>query len=206
MIFQGRKSDSYLLSPRGTGCTVPFVFTAVVLSAVVVLPFLFLFLLSPMQYWLMKSEPDEVSFADLMAAPDKTLAWFGVRNYQARNFMRDQMRVGDGVLFYHSSCAVPGVAGIAEVVSNAYPDASQFDAASPYFDAKATLETPRWVAVDVRAVEAGRLVPLTELRTVEALEDMVLLQKGSRLSISPVRAAEWRAVVALIRNHLYKNA
>jgi predicted RNA-binding protein with PUA-like domain len=197
MIFQGRKPDSYLLSPRGMGFVVPFGFTAV---SVLFSFLLFSSLLStPMQYWLMKSEPDEVCFDDLMAAPDATLAWFGVRNYQARNFMRDQMRVGDGVLFYHSSCAVPGVAGIAEVASGAYPDASQFDSASPYFDAKATQESPRWVSVDVRALETGRLVPLTELRGVEALEDMVLLQKGSRLSISPVRAAEWRAIVALVR-------
>lgn len=152
-----------------------------------------------MQYWLMKSEPDEVSFDDLLAAPERTLAWFGVRNYQARNFMRDQMRVGDGVLFYHSSCAVPGVAGIAEVASTAYPDASQFDPASHYFDAKATEETPRWTSVDVRAVARGRFVPLTELRAMDALEGMVLLQKGSRLSISPVSAGQWRAIVAAVR-------
>lgn len=152
-----------------------------------------------MQYWLLKSEPDEVSFDDLLAAPERTLAWFGVRNYQARNFMRDQMRVGDGVLFYHSSCAVPGVAGIAEVASTAYPDASQFDPASHYFDAKATEETPRWTSVDVRAVAQGRFVPLTELRAMDALEGMVLLQKGSRLSISPVSAGQWRAIVAAVR-------
>lgn len=152
-----------------------------------------------MQYWLMKSEPDEVSFDDLLAAPERTLAWFGVRNYQARNFMRDQMRVGDGVLFYHSSCAVPGVAGIAEVASTAYPDASQFDPASHYFDAKATQETPRWTSVDVRAVAQGRFVPLTELRAMDALEGMVLLQKGNRLSISPVSAGQWHATVAAVR-------
>ena len=163
------------------------------------IPFLFLTIPENMQYWLMKSEPDEVSFEDLMAAPGSTLAWFGVRNYQARNFMRDQMAVGDGVLFYHSSCAVPGVAGMAEVVSTAYPDASQFDAGSQYFDAKATLETPRWVSVDVKAVEQGRFVPLTELRTIDALEGMALLAKGSRLSISPVTAGQWRAIVTVMR-------
>jgi predicted RNA-binding protein with PUA-like domain len=152
-----------------------------------------------MAYWLMKSEPDEVSFDDLLAAPGKTLGWFGVRNYQARNFMRDQMRVGDGVLFYHSSCAVPGVAGIAEVTSAAYPDATQFDKASPYFDPKATPETPRWVSVDVTAVEAGRYLPLAALREMPALEEMVLLQKGSRLSISPVTAGQWRAVLKALR-------
>jgi predicted RNA-binding protein with PUA-like domain len=152
-----------------------------------------------MRYWLMKSEPDEVSFDDVLAAPQQTVSWFGVRNYQARNFMRDAMSVGDGVLFYHSSCAVPGVAGIAEVASSPYPDASQFDSSSPYHDPKATPENPRWISVDVRAVEEGRYLPLTELRTVAALEDMVLLQKGSRLSVSPVTAAEWNAIVALVR-------
>jgi predicted RNA-binding protein with PUA-like domain len=152
-----------------------------------------------MRYWLMKSEPDEVSFDDVLAAPHQTVAWYGVRNYQARNFMRDAMSVGDGILFYHSSCAVPGVAGVAQVASNPYPDASQFDPTSPYHDPKATQETPRWTSVDVRALEQGRFVPLSELRTVAALEDMVLLKKGSRLSVSPVTQAEWNAVNALMR-------
>jgi len=150
-----------------------------------------------MPYWLMKSEPDEVSFDDVLAAPGQTVAWFGVRNYQARNFMRDGMQVGDGVLFYHSSCAVPGVAGIAVVASTPYPDASQFDAASPYHDPKATPETPRWISVDVKAVAQGRYLPLTELRGVPELEDMVLLQKGSRLSVSPVTAGQWKRILAL---------
>ncbi|KFI08907.1 EVE domain-containing protein [Massilia sp. BSC265] len=152
-----------------------------------------------MRYWLMKSEPDEVSFDDVLAAPQGTVSWFGVRNYQARNFMRDAMSVGDGILFYHSSCAVPGVAGIAEVASGPYPDATQFDASSPYHDPKATQENPRWISVDVRALEAGRYLPLGELRTIAALEDMVLLQKGSRLSVSPVTPGQWNAIVALIR-------
>lgn len=150
-----------------------------------------------MRYWLMKSEPDEVSFDDVLAAPGRTVAWFGVRNYQARNFMRDGMRVGDGVLFYHSSCAVPGVAGIARVASNPYPDASQFDKAGKYFDPKATPEQPRWISVDVQAVAAGRYLPLTEMRTVPELEDMVLLQKGSRLSISPVTPGQWQRILEL---------
>ena len=150
-----------------------------------------------MRYWLMKSEPDEVSFADVLAAPGRTVAWFGVRNYQARNFMRDGMQVGDGVLFYHSSCAVPGVAGIATVASGPYPDASQFDPASPYHDPKATREQPRWISVDVTAVAAGRYLPLTEMRGVPQLEDMVLLQKGSRLSISPVTAGQWARILEL---------
>lgn len=152
-----------------------------------------------MRYWLMKSEPDEVSFDDVLAAPDATVAWFGVRNYQARNFMRDAMQAGDGVLFYHSSCAVPGVAGLAEVASGPYPDATQFDPASKYHDPKATPESPRWISVDVRAVEQGRYLPLSEMRSVPALEDMVLLQKGSRLSISPVTRPQWDAVVVLLR-------
>ena len=107
--------------------------------------------------------------------------------------------VGDGVLFYHSSCAVPGVAGMAEIASAAYPDASQFDRHSPYFDPKATLETPRWVSVDVTAVEQGRYLPLAEMREMAALEEMVLLQKGSRLSVSPVTAGQWRAVLKALR-------
>ncbi|MDY0977977.1 EVE domain-containing protein [Massilia sp. CFBP9012] len=152
-----------------------------------------------MRYWLMKSEPDEVSFDDVLSAPGQTVAWFGVRNYQARNFMRDAMAVGDGVLFYHSSCAVPGVAGLAEIASGPYPDATQFDPSSHYHDPKATPETPRWISIDVRAREAGRYLPLAEMRTVPALDGMVLLQKGSRLSISPVTRSEWDAVVKLVR-------
>lgn len=148
-----------------------------------------------MRYWLMKSEPDEVSFDDVLAAPGHTVAWFGVRNYQARNFMRDAMAVGDGVLFYHSSCAEPGVAGIAEVASAAYPDQSQFEAGGKYYDPKASLEQARWISVDVRAIEKTRFLPLTEMRAMPALEDMVLLQKGSRLSISPVTPAQWKAIM-----------
>jgi len=152
-----------------------------------------------MRYWLMKSEPDDVSFDDVLAAPDRSVAWYGVRNYQARNFMRDAMSVGDGVLFYHSSCAVPGVAGIAEVASGPYPDATQFDPASRYHDPKATPETPRWISIDVRALERGRYLPLSAMRNVAALDDMALLKKGSRLSVSPVTEAEWNAIVALVR-------
>jgi predicted RNA-binding protein with PUA-like domain len=150
-----------------------------------------------MRYWLMKSEPDEVSFDDVLKAQDKTVAWFGVRNYQARNFMRDQMQVGDGVLFYHSSCAVPGVAGIARIASGAYPDASQFEEGDKYFDPKATHENPRWISVDVQAVAQGRYLPLTELRGAPELEDMVLLQKGSRLSVSPVTPVQWKRILEL---------
>jgi predicted RNA-binding protein with PUA-like domain len=152
-----------------------------------------------MQYWLMKSEPDEVSIDDVMAAQDKTVPWFGVRNYQARNFMRDAMQVGDGVLFYHSSCPEPGIAGIAEVVSGPYPDATQFDKKSPYFDAKASQETPRWISVDVKGVRKTRLLSLAELRTIPDLEDMVVLQKGSRLSITPVTAGQWKKLMTLLK-------
>lgn len=152
-----------------------------------------------MQYWLMKSEPDEVSIDDVMSAKDRTVPWFGVRNYQARNFMRDAMQPGDGVLFYHSSCPEPGIAGIAEVVSGPYPDATQFDPKSHYYDAKATQEQPRWISVDVKGVRKTRLLSLAEMRTLSQLEDMVVLQKGSRLSITPVTAAQWKHVLALLK-------
>ncbi|HEX8403549.1 MAG TPA: EVE domain-containing protein [Duganella sp.] len=151
-----------------------------------------------MQYWLMKSEPDEVSIDDVMAAKDHTTPWFGVRNYQARNFMRDQMQDGDGVLFYHSSCPEPGIAGLAVIVGVPYPDATQFDKKSKYYDAKATPEQPRWISVDVKGTEKTRLLSLAEMRTIPALEDMVVLKKGSRLSITPVTAAQWKAVVKLL--------
>ena len=149
-----------------------------------------------MKYWLMKSEPSEVSIDDALrigAAP-----WFGVRNYQARNFMRDQMQVGDGVLFYHSSCDEPGVVGIAEVASTPYPDATQFDANSHYYDPKATPENPRWILVDVKAIRKTRVLSLAEMRANEDLTSMVVLQKGSRLSITPVTAAEWKTVLKLL--------
>jgi predicted RNA-binding protein with PUA-like domain len=152
-----------------------------------------------MQYWLMKSEPDEVGIDDVMSAKGKTVPWFGVRNYQARNFMRDAMQVGDGVLFYHSSCPEPGIAGIAEVASGPYPDATQFDPKSHYYDAKATPEQPRWISVDVKGVRKTRLLSLAEMRTLPQLEDMVVLQKGSRLSITPVTPAQWKHVMALLK-------
>lgn len=148
------------------------------------------------RYWLMKSEPDEASIDHLAAAPGQTLPWTGVRNYQARNFMRDAMRPGDGVLFYHSSCAVPGVAGLAQVASIAYPDATQFDPASPYFDPKSNPANPRWLHVDVRLMRrAAHLLPLTEMRQMPQLAAMPLLKPGNRLSITPVTPAEWQAIV-----------
>ena len=147
-----------------------------------------------MRYWLMKSEPDECSIDDVLTAPGRRTPWSGVRNYQARNFMRDEMRVGDGVLFYHSSCAEPGIAGIAQVASAAYTDETQFDRKSPYFDPAAKREAPRWVNVDVRALRKTRLVPLAELREHKALAKMVLLRPGNRLSITPVSAAQWKYI------------
>jgi predicted RNA-binding protein with PUA-like domain len=150
------------------------------------------------QYWLMKSEPDDVSIDDLAAMPNQTVAWYGVRNFQARNFMKDQMRVGDGVLFYHSSCPEPGVAGIAEVASSAYPDATQFDASSEYHDPKSSHERPRWYNVDVKLVRKTRLLPLKTMRERPELSTMRVLQRGNRLSITPVTPEEWRAVLALL--------
>lgn len=147
------------------------------------------------QFWLMKSEPDEFSIDDLARAPRRTTAWFGVRNYQARNFMRDAMRVGDGVLFYHSSCEVPGIAGIARVASAAYPDATQFDRKSPYYDAKSRPEAPRWLNVDVAFERKTRLMPLEEMRGYPELADMVVLKRGNRLSITPVSARQWRFIL-----------
>jgi predicted RNA-binding protein with PUA-like domain len=147
-----------------------------------------------MNYWLMKSEPAEVSVDDLSKLPNKTVAWFGVRNYQARNFMRDEMRLGDGVLFYHSSCAEPGIAGIAIVASKAYPDSTQFDATSKYFDAKASIDSPRWMLVDVKLVRKTKLFPLSMMRTRPELKQMVLLKPGSRLSITPVTEQEWQFI------------
>ena len=144
-----------------------------------------------MTYWLMKSEPDEVSIDDLAARPGQTVPWFGVRNYQARNFMRDAMVLGDHAFFYHSGCAEPGIAGLCAVCSAPYPDATQFDPASPYFDAKAKPENPRWMLVDVRLVAKTRYVPLAELRRHRELAGMRLLAPGNRLSITPVTADEW---------------
>jgi predicted RNA-binding protein with PUA-like domain len=150
---------------------------------------------APRQYWLMKSEPDEASIDDLAAAPGQTLPWTGVRNYQARNFMRDAMCAGDGVLFYHSSCAEPGIAGLARVAGGLAPDETQFDPGSPYFDPRSTRQVPRWLKVDVRLERKTRLLPLAELRQAPELASMRVLQRGNRLSIAPVTPAEWQAVL-----------
>jgi predicted RNA-binding protein with PUA-like domain len=145
-------------------------------------------------HWLMKSEPDECSIDDALAAPKAIVPWTGVRNYQARNYMRDQMKPGDGVLFYHSSCAEPGIAGVAEVASAPYPDPTQFDRKSEYYDPASKKEAPRWVMVDVRALRKTRLVPIAELRAHAPLAGMAVLRKGNRLSITPVTDAEWRYI------------
>lgn len=144
------------------------------------------------KYWLMKSEPDVFSFSDLKKRPKKTEPWNGVRNYQARNFMRDEMQEGDLILFYHSSCEVPGVAGIARVNSKPYPDSTQFDSKSEYFDPKATKEAPRWFLVDVSFEEDLKThVSLEQLKTFDELKEMRLLQRGNRLSILPVTREEF---------------
>jgi predicted RNA-binding protein with PUA-like domain len=149
-----------------------------------------------MRYWLMKSEPDAFSIDDLARA--RTEPWTGVRNYQARNFMRDGMKPGDGVLFYHSSCPEPGLVGIAEVASDTYPDPTQYDRKSGYFDAKATPENPRWMLVDVAFKrKLKRTIRLDELKQQAALEDFALLQRGNRLSVLPVTKAQWNAILAL---------
>ena len=150
-------------------------------------------------YWLMKSEPGEFSIDDLARSPKQTTAWFGVRNYQARNHMRDDMRIGDRAFFYHSSCPEPGIAGIVEISRLAYPDATQFDPKSPYYDAKSTRDAPRWVHVDVKLVRRTNLVPLQALRDTPGLDEMVTLRRGNRLSITPVTASEWKIIERLIR-------
>ena len=150
------------------------------------------------QYWLMKSEPDVYSFDDLWKAKKRTTFWDGVRNYTARNFMRNDMRVGDGVLYYHSNAKPPGIAGLAEVASEAYADPTQFDPQDGHFDPKSPRDDPRWSGVDVRAIERlPAFVSLEDLRADPRLADMVVLRRGNRLSITPVSAAEWKRIRAL---------
>lgn len=150
------------------------------------------------RYWLIKTEPNMYSFADLLAEPEQTTMWDGIRNYQARNLMRDDMKPGDPVLFYHSQVSPPATVGLAEVASEAYPDPTQFDPASRYYDEKATLEQPRWFLVDIRAVRPlARHVSLAEAKADPALADMVLVQRGTRLSVQPVREAEFQRMLQL---------
>lgn len=151
-----------------------------------------------MRYWLMKSEPSVFGVDDLAKRPKKTEPWNGVRNYQARNFMRDDMKRGDLVFFYHSSCPQPGIAGIAKVSRNGYPDETQFDAGGEYFDPKATRENPRWVNVDITLVRKTPLIGIQELRSHPELASMQILKRGNRLSITPVSPQEWQFILSLI--------
>ena len=149
-----------------------------------------------MNHWLMKSEPEAFSIDDLKRK--KREAWDGVRNYQARNFMRDGMRPGDQVFFYHSNCTVPGIVGIAEVATDAYPDPSQFDPKSKYFDPGSSRDNPRWMLVDVKFVKKfKRTISLDEMKSDPALDGMALLRKGNRLSVMPVEATHWRHILTL---------
>jgi predicted RNA-binding protein with PUA-like domain len=154
-----------------------------------------------MAYWLFKSEPSCYSFADLMAAPDRTTGWDGVRNFQARNFLRDEIAVGDGVLFYHSSADPPAIAGFAKVVRPGHPDPTAFDPGAEHYDPRSDADHPVWYQVAIRAERAiDPPLELPLLRTVPALHGMELLRKGSRLSIQRVAPAEWEAIVALVRS------
>ena len=145
-----------------------------------------------MRYWLIKSEPTTYGIEHM--ARDKKTSWGGVRNYQARNFMRDQMKVGDKAFFYHSACEEPGITGIVEVSAAAHPDETQFDKKSPYYDAASKREEPRWMNVEFKFVKKTPFVPLSELRKHRKLEKMRLLQPGSRLSITPVDPEEWKYI------------
>tara|TARA_R100001377_G_scaffold76491_1_gene53387 strand:- start:1141 stop:1599 length:459 start_codon:yes stop_codon:yes gene_type:complete len=148
-------------------------------------------------YWLLKTEPAECSIEDLAAQPTKVVVWEGVRNYQARNFLR-QMHEGDEVLVYHSSCKLIGVAGTARISRTVYPDPAQFDPESPYFDPKSSLDLPRWDAVDVVFVQKfSQLLPLDEIKACPALVDLALVKKGNRLSVMPVSANEWSSILEL---------
>lgn len=149
--------------------------------------------------WLMKSEPGECSIDDVLAMKDQTVGWFGVRNYQARNFMRDQMRIGQPVLFYHSSCKEPGIVGVAEVAGKPYPDPTQFDKTSEYFDPKSTEEKPRWQQVDVKVLYKVQRISLDDLKKIPACQDMQVLKRGNRLSITPITKKEWDAIEELFR-------
>jgi len=151
-----------------------------------------------MAYWLVKSEPDEFSIDDLYRAPKRTEHWDGVRNYQARNFMRDGMKKGDEVFFYHSNCETPGIVGIARVAREAYPDHTAFDPDDPHYDPKSDPDDPRWLMVDVKYVrKLKRTIALSELKENPRLEGMALVRKGNRLSVMPVSEREWQAILAM---------
>lgn len=148
-----------------------------------------------MQYWLLKSEPEAFSIDDLKQLPKKTDHWDGIRNYQARNMMRDQMKKGDLAFFYHSNCTPPGIVGVVEIVREAYPDHTAFDPDSKYHDPKSDPENPRWMMVDVKFKKAFKqMITLEELRKNNKLEDMLILRKGNRLSITPVTERQWKII------------
>ena len=151
-----------------------------------------------MAFWLFKSEPDVFGIEHLKASPKQTTPWDGVRNYQARNLMRDEMRIGDLAFFYHSNCKVPGVIGIMKVVAEAHPDPTQFDPQNKYFDPKASVDAPRWFCVDLKFVEEfDSVIPLDAMKANPALADMALVRKGNRLSVMPVTESEWEAILAM---------
>lgn len=152
-----------------------------------------------MRYWLMKSEPSKFSLDNLLALPGQTTAWDGVRNYQARNFMWKQMHVGDLAFFYHSCCAQPGIAGIVEVTRSAYPDVTQFDPESRFYDAKASRDNPSWFNVEITLKEKTRLLTIKELRQYSELARMRVLQTGNRLSITPVDPDEWKFILKILQ-------
>jgi predicted RNA-binding protein with PUA-like domain len=152
-----------------------------------------------MQYWLIKSEPGEISIDDLAQLPDGTIEWFGIRNYQARNFMRDQMKIGDLAFFWHSSCKDPGIYGIVEIASRAHPDSQQFNPQSAYYDSRSTTEQPRWWCVDVKFLQKTCYLSISKLRAFPALQQLKVLQKGNRLSITPVTQEQWLFIQELIK-------
>ena len=153
-----------------------------------------------MQYWLMKSEPSEVSIDDLATFPQQTVEWFGIRNYQARNFMRDQMKIGDLAFFWHSSCKHPGIYGVVEISSPTHPDSLQFDPDSEYYEPKSTMDKPVWWCIDVKLVRKTKYLAIEQLRQYQELEKMRVLQRGNRLSITPVSLAEWNFINYLLDN------
>ncbi len=151
-----------------------------------------------MNYWLMKSEPNEFSIDDLLNRPKKREPWDGVRNYQARNMMRDEMKIGDQIFFYHSNCAEPGIVGIAEVASESYPDATAFDPDDSHYDPKSDPENPRWYLIDVKFVrKLKQTISLKQLKSCTELAEMRLLQRGNRLSVMPVEKQDWNFILSL---------
>lgn len=151
-----------------------------------------------MKYWLMKSEPGEVSISDVESFPNQMVEWFGIRNYQARNFMRDQMKIGDKAIFWHSSCKEPGIYGIVTIATDAHPDSLQFNPESDYFEPKSTTDKAIWWCVDVKFERKTKYISIKELREYPELSEMKVLQKGNRLSITPVSKNEWKFIMKLV--------